>query len=252
MIPKIIHFCWLSNDPYPDKIKRCIDSWSRVLPDYEIWLWDLNRLGDAANGWVREAFSARKYAFAADFVRAYALYNYGGIYLDSDVEVLKPFDSLLDFPYFFCRESGGWVVEAACMGAEKGLPLFKLLLDYYADRHFIAPDGSLDMKPMPTIMHHIIHNRYDVHLIESPAEFNREPRALSVLPSDYFSPIDTCTMAVGITDRTIAVHHFAGTWCSPSMRLRKRMQRLLGVRITKAIIRAKRVLSPQACESQLK
>ena len=99
MIPKIIHFCWLSDDPYPKKIQFCLDTWKKKLPDYEIMLWDFNRFPKDKSVWVSEAFDARKYAFAADYIRFYALYNYGGIYLDSDVEVIKNFDDFLHLPY---------------------------------------------------------------------------------------------------------------------------------------------------------
>lgn len=100
MIPKKIHYCWLSNDPYPEKIEKCINSWKEKLPDYEIIKWDLNRFPLEKSLWVKQAYEARKYAFAADYIRLYALATEGGIYLDSDVEVLKSFDDLLDFPYF--------------------------------------------------------------------------------------------------------------------------------------------------------
>lgn len=246
MIPKIIHFSWLSKDPYPAKIRKCIDSWSKVLPDYRIMLWDFDRLGDAANVWVHEAFDNKKYAFAADFVRAYALYNYGGIYLDSDVEVLKNFDDFLDLPYFVGQESGGWIVEAACMGAEKGLPLFRRLTEYYKDRHFVKADGTFDTLPMPEIMQAVVDRHYKVKRIESIAEFDPSPDTLSVLPADYFSPIDIRTMQLKTTGRTVAIHHFAASWCSRRMRLKKRIQRMLGGPITRSIISMKNKLRTAA------
>ncbi|MDE7125473.1 MAG: glycosyl transferase [Muribaculaceae bacterium] len=241
MIPKIIHFCWLSNDPYPSKIRRCIDTWSRMLPDYEIWLWDFSRLGNAANDWVHEAFDRKKYAFAADFIRVYALYNYGGIYLDSDVELVKSFDQFLHLPYFFCRESGGWAVEAACMGAEKGHPFFKYLVDHYKNRHFVRPDGSLDMLTMPEIMQQVVDRHFKIKHIDSIDDFDDSQSLLSILPSEYFSPIDTRTMELRTTRRTVAIHHFAASWCSPSMRLKKRLQRMLGAKLTRSIMSAKRI-----------
>ena len=87
MIPKQIHLCWLSGDPYPAKIEKCLASWKKHLPDYEVVLWDTERFDLESVPWVKQAFEAKKYAFAADYIRFYALYNYGGIYLDSDVEV---------------------------------------------------------------------------------------------------------------------------------------------------------------------
>lgn len=118
MIPKIIHYCWMSGDSYPSNIQKCINSWHKYLPDYEIWLWDSNRFDIESSMWVKEAYEMKKYAFCADYIRLYALYNYGGIYLDSDVEVLKSYNELLDLPYFMGLESKG-IIEAATIGAEK-------------------------------------------------------------------------------------------------------------------------------------
>ena len=103
-MPKIIHYCWLSGEPYPELVQRCMQSWKEKLPDYEFMLWDMNRFDIHSVPWVEQACAAKKWAFAADYIRLYALYNYGGIYLDSDVEVLKSFDDLLELPYFFGRE----------------------------------------------------------------------------------------------------------------------------------------------------
>ena len=94
-IPKIIHYCWLSGTPFPDLENRCIESWKKYLPDYELILWDKERIKEIHSSWIDSAIAQKKWAFAADYVRLYALYNYGGIYLDCDVEVLKSFDELL-------------------------------------------------------------------------------------------------------------------------------------------------------------
>ena len=117
MIPKVIHYCWLSGDPIPEKLQRCMDSWKKFLPDYEFVLWDLERFDIKTSQWVKEAFEARKYAFAADYIRLYAVYNYGGVYMDMDVEVVRPFDDLLASPYILGLESEKGV-EAGVFGAE--------------------------------------------------------------------------------------------------------------------------------------
>ena len=105
MIPKKIHFCWMSGDPYPAKIKRCMKTWRRVMPDYEIKLWNAQNFDvEGAPDYVREAIRQRKWAFAADYIRMYALYHEGGIYLDSDVLVLKPFDDLLNHSFMSSLE----------------------------------------------------------------------------------------------------------------------------------------------------
>lgn len=241
MIPKIIHYCWLSNDPLPPQLQRCIDTWRPLLPDYEIMLWDFQRIGQGINPWVREAFQAKKYAFAADFIRAYALYNYGGIYMDSDVELLKPFDQFLQFPYMMCRESGTDSIEAACVGAEKNHPFFKALVEYYHDRHFIKPDGSFDDTPMPYIFIETARKHgFTIKDISSPDRFNHDPAVLSVLPSTYFSPIHLETMRMDITPDTVAIHRFAATWRTPSHRLKKRFQKMIGPKLTTFFINIKK------------
>ena len=132
MIPKIIHLCWLSGDPYPADIEACLKTWKEHLPDYEIWLWDTQRFDVHATKWTEQAFAARKYAFAADYIRLYALYHFGGIYLDSDVVVYKSFDNLLSLPYFIGHDQiGGF--EAAVIGAQKGCLWIKDVLDEYED-----------------------------------------------------------------------------------------------------------------------
>ena len=123
MIPKIIHLCWLSGDEYPPMIKKCIESWKRYLPDYEIMLWDTKRFDVNSVLWTKQAFECKKYAFAADYIRLYALYHYGGIYLDSDVLVYKSFDDLLDLPYFI-GEDFGYNLRKSLLGVkqEEGIP----------------------------------------------------------------------------------------------------------------------------------
>jgi len=120
MIPKIIHFCWLSNDEYPKKIKKCVASWRKKLPDYEFILWDTNKFDINSTLWTKQAYETKKYAFAADYIRLHAIYTYGGIYLDTDVEVLKRFDNLLNLPYFIGSQHDH-LMEAAVIGAEKNL-----------------------------------------------------------------------------------------------------------------------------------
>ena len=105
MIPKIIHYCWLSDDPIPGKLQRCMDSWKRALPDYEVVRWNFERFPRGTSKWVDEAFENKKFAFAADYIRLFALYNYGGIYLDMDVEVVKPFDPFLQLDTMLCFEN---------------------------------------------------------------------------------------------------------------------------------------------------
>ena len=145
MIPKKLHFTWFSNDPYPPLIEDCIKTWTKWFPDYEIIHWDMEKIASIDNLFLKQAIACRKWAFAADFIRLYALYTEGGIYLDTDVEVYKSFDNLLHNRAFIGREysfhmmgrRAGRYLTSHCMGAEKGHPFIKACLDYYNGRPFI-------------------------------------------------------------------------------------------------------------------
>lgn len=228
MIPKIIHYCWLSDDPYPEKIQRCLDTWKKYLPDYEFMLWDLKRFPLEKSVWVKEAFESKKYAFAADYIRSYALYNYGGIYLDSDVEVLKPFDDLLELPYFFGRGNSAIGIEAATCGSEKGFPLFADLLAYYDGRHFIKEDGSLDMLVMPEILRKTMESKYRMKSIASIDEFIDEEGVINLFPADYFSPISWETKHLDQTENTYSIHHYVASWHTRTDEFKLWLHRVLG------------------------
>lgn len=226
MIPKIIHYCWLSGDPYPESIQRCIDSWKRVLPDYEIILWDTKRFDLSSSPWVQQAFESKKYAFAADYIRMYALYNYGGIYLDSDVEVLKPFDDLLDLPYFIGQENTPSGIEAATIGSEKGWPVAKLMLDRYDRKNFKGKDGHMDLRSLPYMLRRCIEFNYQYNLIDGKSEFDFDEGVINVFPVDYFSPKRWTDGIITVTDNTYSIHHFAASWMTKPSKKKSRKVRI--------------------------
>ena len=218
MIPKIIHLCWLSGDPYPSKIAKCLDSWKKHLPDYEVMLWDTNRFDLESSIWVKQAYEKKKYAFAADYIRFYALYHFGGIYLDSDVEVLKSFDDLLDLPYFIGAEKAH-TPEAAIIGAEKGCDWIKQCLDYYENRSFILEDGTLDIHKLPEIMEEQIQKVKHLRILTLKESFNirqldMEKEVLEFNDA-FFSPKIFDSREVEITPYTYAIHHYQNSWFSP-------------------------------------
>ncbi|MBO7489156.1 MAG: hypothetical protein J6T88_02645 [Bacteroidales bacterium] len=146
MIPKIIHYCWFSGDKKPALIRKCIRSWKKYLPDYEIRCWDGNSFDFDSIQFTREAMSVKKYAAAADYVRLYALYNYGGIYLDSDVEVFKSLTPFLDNTFFSGYEFfDKYEIEAGILGSVKGFPFLKECMEYYKTTPFIHKDGEYDI-----------------------------------------------------------------------------------------------------------
>lgn len=231
MIPKKIHFCWLSNDPYPPKIQHCIDSWRDKLPDYEIVKWDLNRFPLEKNAWVKEAFEAKKFAFAADYIRFYALYNEGGIYLDSDVEVIKPFDDLLDLPYFLGRENVSNKIEAAAMGCEPKADWTKACLDYYESKRFIGSQEQISGLPLPCVMQKILSTKFGVADINHPKDFGLNVFKIQVLPFSFFSPKNYTTQVIHKTADTYCIHHFTSTWRSPKDLFLFRIEGIFGKKI---------------------
>lgn len=199
-IPKRIHYCWLSNDPVPEDMKKYIEGWKQILPDYEFVKWDFNRFDKASSVWVGEAFDQKKYAFASDYIRIYAVYHYGGIYLDMDVEVVKAFDELLESPYMFAYERPDKSrIEAGCFGAEKNDPFLKACLEHYENRHFVKEGSLLDTLPLSRVMSDVIREK----------NINRK-----IYSWEYFTAKSFETGMETPTDNTYAIHHFAGSWKS--------------------------------------
>lgn len=212
MIPKIIHYCWISGDAFPEKIQMCYDSWKKVLPDYEIVVWDYEKVHALNVRWCEEAMACKKYAFVADYVRFYALYNYGGIYLDSDVEVLKSFDDLLNLMYFVGKENSGHGWEAAILGAEKGMFWVKTCLDYYKDRAFINAFGEMQMHILPAVMNKRINECYQVKICDTIADWEWNEQLVCRFPVDWFSPKHYDTLELNVTKNTYSIHHFSASW----------------------------------------
>ena len=222
MIPKVIHYCWISGDPFPEKIQKCYDSWKRVLPDYEIIVWDYAKAHAIGSKWVDQAIKTKKYAFVADYIRFYALYNYGGIYLDSDVEVLKPFDDLLSLRYFIGKEKdsrGG--IEAAIIGAEKGLPWVKFCLDYYKNRPFIDMFGDLQIIELPYIMRLGLPSKYSLVDCDNLKEWVWDENIICLFPVDWFSPKSYLTYEIDVRPITYTIHHFSGSWLTNTIEYKR-------------------------------
>ncbi len=226
MIPKKIHFCWFSNDPFPETVQRCMSSWNQYLPDYEIIKWDMNRIKDIDSIWLKECLSARKWAFAADFVRLWAVYNEGGIYLDSDVLVTDSFDSFLNDKMFIGREGVYYptfdkevkvFLTSHCFGAEIGHPFLKLCLEYYQDRHFIGSTSEnipnelrYDMLMMPYIQSTLAEGfGYDSSL---NADWKQAlSNGIVVYPARYFGYV----RKPFISRQNYANHLGCGSWREP-------------------------------------
>lgn len=220
MIPKIIHFCWLSGEQYPDLVEKCIKSWRDNLPDYEIMCWDLKRFDINCCRYTKEAFLEKKYAFASDYIRLYALYHFGGIYLDSDIEVLKSFDDLLNLKAFTCFQKMSMTLSPWIIGSEKGNKIIKEFLDYYEERSFYDENGKMDLTPNPYPFTAIC-KRHGLILKDVKQELDE----ISIFSHDYFCPYNPSKDVLEVTDNTYTIHYFNAEWMSEDQkRRRKRKQ----------------------------
>lgn len=209
MIPKIIHICWLSGDPYPPLIENCINSMRTILSDYEIKVWTKENFDINSVQWVKESFETKKYAFAADYIRFWSLYNFGGIYLDSDVEVIKNFDEFLNNVSFTCFEYLNFP-EAAVVGAEKGCEWIKGCLDWYQGKSFINKDGSYKRQVVPHLVKMNIEKTYNQKIFDYGKI--QHLNGLTLYPYWYFSPKNYFTDKIEIRPETVCVHRFASAW----------------------------------------
>jgi len=199
MIPKIIHWCWFSKK-IPTEVQNYVDGWKKLMPDYKIICWNADNFDINSIKWVSQAVEHKKWAFAADYIRLWAVYNYGGIYLDSDVEVIKPFDDLLELPYFMCTEKfPGNFIEVATFGAQKECFWLKDCLDYYKGKDFVKNGNEFDYLVLPKIVTYTLQKKY-------------KPEEIKIFPSDYFSPKHALTKEIATTDNTYSIHHFKGSW----------------------------------------
>lgn len=234
MIPKVIHYCWFGRGPMPKLALKCIESWKKYCPDYEIKEWNEDNFDLDLYPYVREAYDARKFAFVTDVVRLYALYHEGGIYMDTDVEVIKPLDSLLAYDAVSGFESPTQI-PTGLMASRDGHPLFKELLDEYNGIHFVRPDGTLDITTNVIRISNTC-REYGLRLDNTL----QTVRGFTLLPKDFLCPIEHEGHRLVLTPNTLCIHHFAGSWVTGKALWKKRVARLLGSNLTLLIIKIKR------------
>lgn len=234
-IPKKIHYCWFGGNPLPEDAKRYIESWKKYCPDYEIIEWNENNFDININSYVKEAYESKKWAFVSDYARLFAMYEYGGIYMDTDVEIIKPIDSFLKHKAFAGFESPIHI-GTGIMACEKGFPLFKEFLDYYNNRHFILEDGSLDTTTNVATITKIC----EKYGLQGNNQY-QEIRKWAIYPTDYFCPKNYKTGKMNITNNTVTIHHYSGSWLSDKdkkiLNVQKKLCKIFGEKIGKSIIR---------------
>lgn len=213
MIPKIIHYCWFGGNPLPESAKKCINSWRKYLPDYSIKEWNENNFDIHCCRYVEQAYEQKKWAFVSDYARFWILYHEGGVYFDTDVELIQPLEIILKKGPFFGIERGNppMVAPGLGMAALPNMNFYKKVLENYQEDFFINGDGHLNLTVICTRITDLLY-QYGMH----KGNFNQiiQVQNIWIYPAEYFCPLDYYTGKLVITENTYSIHHYDGSWTS--------------------------------------
>ena len=225
-IPKVIYYCWFGKGKMPPLSEKCIKSWKKYCPEYKIVCINEENFDIAQNKYACEAYDAGKWAFVSDYARLKVLYDEGGIYLDTDVEIIKPLDKLIEENGYMGFDDNGVISTGLGFACEKGNKLVKALLDDYENISFILPDGSYDQTPCPDRNTKVMQN-LGMKLEDKDQIF----MGIRMLPEDYLCPMKYYTGRKTITKNTYSIHHFCASWISPTAKRTRCVKRLVGVKL---------------------
>lgn len=235
MIPKIIHYCWFGKGEMPEMAKNCIASWHKYMPDWEYKLWNEDNFDVNCTPYTKEAYEAKKFAFVSDYVRLWALYNEGGLYFDTDVEVFKPFDNLLNNKAFAGFEGSKRLPVGTCvMASEAGGEWIKEQLDYYQNRHFLNQDGSFDMTTNVQFMNA---KMCEQGFVQDGSE--QDFKDVHIFPVDYFSPRHTTGEYIR-TENTYCEHMGLASWNADGKGWKDFVRKIVGQKNMTCLIKLKR------------
>ena len=222
MIPKIIHYCWFGRGEKPELAKKCIASWKKSCPDFEIREWNEDNCDYLAMPFMAEAYAAKKYAFVSDVMRLIVLEQYGGVYFDTDVEVLRDITPLLNDEGFIGFENDRYVNSGQVMAMVAHQPVVQVMIEEYKKLHFVKPDGSIAPVGCP-------HLNTDV-LERFGLERNGQEQVVAgihVYPADWLNPLDSTTGKLNKTPNTYSIHWYSMSWLPKRVRLKAKLGRIL-------------------------
>lgn len=217
MIPKVIHYIWVGGNPLTPLAEKCIESWKKYCPDYEIKRWDESNFDINQNQYCKEAYECKKWAFVSDYIRLKVLHDEGGIYMDTDVEVIKPLDVFLTKSAFSGFENDT-MIPTGIIAAEKGNKWIGNLLKDYKDRHFLKKDGSMDLTTNVVLITENTKKQYPNLLLNNTYQ---EFESVTFYTKDVFCPIDATINQLIKTENTHTIHWFAGSWVEPPKGFKK-------------------------------
>ena len=233
MIPKIIHYCWFGRNPLPELAQKCIASWKKYLPDYEIKEWNEDNFDVNIIPYTAEAYAQKKYAFVSDYARFWILHKYGGIYFDTDVEVIRPIDDIIARGNFMGFEtdpnpakgdaSNASVNPGLGLGVAPGLGVIKKMLDYYENKHFIC---EANMRNQITVVY-ICTKVLMENGLQNVEGIQKVDDDIYIYPAEYFCPINVTTGRIHVEKNTRTIHHYAGTWVDKKFSLKELVKRIL-------------------------
>ena len=235
MIPKTIHYCWFGGKPLPQDVKACIASWVKFCPDYEIRQWDESNYDVTAHPFMKAAYEAKAWAFVSDYARLQVVYENGGIYLDTDVELIKPLDELLQEKcYFGVHQLGCHSATGLGFGAEREHPGVKAMMDEY-DAISFDPDNKAKiacpyLNTQAMVKYGFVHQDKIQHLADI---------GVTVYPAEYFDPYAPGNTVEKLSENTVSIHHYSASWVGNKTKLKRKLLRLIG---TKRVAMIKGVL----------
>ena len=207
-IPKVIHYFWLGGGEKPESVKMCIESWRKYCPDFEIKEWNESNYDVHKHPYMEKAYNEKRWAFVPDYGRLDVLYHYGGIYMDTDVEVLKDLSPLCEFKAYKGFESSEVVNDGQGFGCIPGLPIFKEMMACYdAKEPYDYSSGKEEYIESPRLCTKVLLR----HGLKQNG-LRQKVDDIEILPVDYLCPLDYATGKMKITDNTYSIHHFDASW----------------------------------------
>ena len=227
---KTIHYCWFGKNKMEDNVLSCINSWQKHFPNYQVKVWNENNFDIKCCEYVKEAYQSKQYAFVSDYVRLYVLYHEGGLYLDTDYEVLKNFEDLLNEELVLSFEKEG-KIQTCMIYAKKNNQLIKKIMEYYHTTHFLNYDGTFNTKTNVDIITDYL---FELGLIEKDSYQQLEN--IKIYPTEYFCPFDFETGKLNMTSKTVGIHNFAGSWLTNDQKSYFNLKRKFGKDKAKNVI----------------